>query len=51
MSISPFHANRQLMSPARTAALLVALVSFLDVKTSEGAAATDARVVRARCAA
>jgi len=34
VTIAPYHANRQLMSPVAVAGLLVALVSFLDVKSS-----------------
>lgn len=35
LTISPYHSDRQLMSPVAVAGLLATLVSFLDVKTSK----------------
>ena len=35
LTISPYHSDRQLMSPVAVAGLMATLVSFLDVKNSE----------------
>jgi 26S proteasome regulatory subunit N1 len=34
VSIAPYHANRQLLSPVTIASLFTVLVGFLDVKSS-----------------
>jgi len=35
LTLSPYHSDRQLLSPVALAGLLTTLVSFLDVKNSE----------------
>lgn len=35
LTLSPYHSDRQLMSPVAVAGLLATLVGFLDVKNSE----------------
>ena len=38
MSLSPYHSNRQLMSPVAVAGLLATCLAFLDCKTRESSA-------------
>lgn len=35
MTLSPYHSNRQLMSPVAVAGLLATCIAFLDAKTCE----------------